>query len=313
MTASHSALVHRAHHIDPAVLGQRIRSARAEARMTQTDVAKQALSTAYLSRIEAGERRPTLELLKHIAEATGVSIEALLFGEVTDDQSELRLRLVQAEHRLISDEPREALALAQQVGEDADAIKLTDVVERAELVRAIALLRMAEHERAIPLLEALVSSGRASAASVRAQAALCRCYVDTGRPRDAVAVAEDAQQLIVEHGLERLPEALDVSIEHARAYVLLSDPERAAEVWRRAREAALFERLDDIRAAYLAASDRESDEGAYDQAWRHAERASALAELQAFQDKLQRAFPDTAFKDRDKRPAEWLAPGASSG
>jgi len=305
--------VHRARHIDPAVLGQRIRSARAEARLTQIDVASRALSPAYLSRIEAGARRPTFTVLEHIADATGVSLEALLFGEGSDNQSELRLRLAQAEHRLNSDQLDEALALAQQVGEDADEIRLVDVAERAQLLHAATLIKMAEHERAIPLLESMIGSGRATATSVRARAALCRCYSATGRARDALTVAEEAERLIAEHDLGRLPEALDLSIEHARTYLLLCDPERAEEIWQRARELALFERLDDIRAVYVAASEREYDEGDYYQAWQHAERASALAELQAFQDKLRRPFPDGAPGDHNELPAAGLVPDASSG
>jgi len=295
MPASRAALVHRARHIDPVVLGRRIRSARAEVGLTQIDVVQRAFSPAYLSRIEAGHRRPTFAVLEHIAGAIDVSVESLLFNESErgDDHSELRLRLVQAEHRLNSLEPAQALELAEKVGNDADALRLVDVAERAQLVRAGALLQMGRHASAIPILESLVSSRRASATSVRARAALCRSYIETGRPHDAIAVAEEAQRLIADHDLCRLPEALDLSIEHASAYLRLSNPGRAVEIWLRARKNALFDGLEEVRAAYLAASERESDQGAYDQAWQHAERASALAELQAFQDKLNSWFPDS--------------------
>lgn len=315
MSASHAALVHRARHIDPVELGRRIRSARVESGLTQIDVVQSAFSPAYLSRIEAGHRRPTFAVLKHIAKAIDVPVESLLFvaAEGGDDHSELRLRLVRAEHRLNQDDADLALEMANKVGEDAEVLRLVDVAERAQLVRAGALLQMGRHDSAIPILESLVSGGRASATSVRARAALCRSYIETGRPHDAIEVAEEAQQLIADHDLSRLPEALDLSIEHASAYLRLSNPGRAAEIWLRARKNAVFERLEEVRAAYLAASERESDVGAFDQAWQHAERASALAELQAFQEKLQNWFPGGSPSGVNTWPTSSAVPDASSG
>src|SRR5947208_6259531 len=44
--------------IDPVVLGERMRLARIRAGLTQSQVAGEDVSTAYISRIEAGQRRP---------------------------------------------------------------------------------------------------------------------------------------------------------------------------------------------------------------------------------------------------------------
>jgi transcriptional regulator with XRE-family HTH domain len=46
--------------IDPAELGQRLRAARVAKGMTQTDLAGADVSVGYVSRIEAGQRRPNL-------------------------------------------------------------------------------------------------------------------------------------------------------------------------------------------------------------------------------------------------------------
>ena len=44
--------------VDPAVLGPRVRAARLRAGLTQAEAAGTEMSTAYVSRIEAGQRRP---------------------------------------------------------------------------------------------------------------------------------------------------------------------------------------------------------------------------------------------------------------
>jgi hypothetical protein len=54
--------------IDPAILGRRLRNARVAAGLTQTQAAGGDASTAYISRIEAGQRRPDLKLLARLAD-----------------------------------------------------------------------------------------------------------------------------------------------------------------------------------------------------------------------------------------------------
>ena len=48
--------------IDPAELGHRLRAARVAKGMTQTDLAGADVSVGYVSRIEAGHRRPNLQV-----------------------------------------------------------------------------------------------------------------------------------------------------------------------------------------------------------------------------------------------------------
>lgn len=63
---------------DPRALGDRLRETRLAAGLTQVEVTAGVASSAHLSRIEAGLRRPTPALLAALADRLGVSVEGLL-------------------------------------------------------------------------------------------------------------------------------------------------------------------------------------------------------------------------------------------
>ena len=54
--------------IDPVVLGERLRTKRVRAGLTQAQVAGGAVSVGYVSRIERGQRRPDSGLLDAMAD-----------------------------------------------------------------------------------------------------------------------------------------------------------------------------------------------------------------------------------------------------
>ena len=88
-------------HIDsPSAVGQRLRQARTEAGLSQRGLAFPGCTPAYISRIEAGQRIPSLQLLRELALRIGVDVEYLARGDeasaaVTDPlaEAELELRL----------------------------------------------------------------------------------------------------------------------------------------------------------------------------------------------------------------------------
>src|SRR3954465_1955149 len=69
--------------IDAAELGRRIRHARGAAGLTQSPLAGADASAAYVSRIEAGQRRPEAGLLERMATRLDVGLEQLLGEEAT--------------------------------------------------------------------------------------------------------------------------------------------------------------------------------------------------------------------------------------
>lgn len=63
----------------PATLGSRIRARRLGSGLRQAEaVAGAGVSAAYLSRIEHGERRPSVSVLEHIAAKLGVDVDELV-------------------------------------------------------------------------------------------------------------------------------------------------------------------------------------------------------------------------------------------
>ncbi|HKH32055.1 MAG TPA: tetratricopeptide repeat protein [Gaiellaceae bacterium] len=88
-------------HIDnPAAVGRRLRQTRTEVGLSQRALAFPGCTPAYISRIEAGQRIPSLQLLRELANRIGVDVEYLARGDeasaaVTDPlaEAELDLRL----------------------------------------------------------------------------------------------------------------------------------------------------------------------------------------------------------------------------
>jgi len=68
------------HYDDPVELGARLYAAREEAALSQRELSFPGCSAAYISRIERGERVPSLQVLRELARRTGVSEDQLAYG-----------------------------------------------------------------------------------------------------------------------------------------------------------------------------------------------------------------------------------------
>lgn len=102
-------------HIDgPAALGERLRSARLAARLTQGDLAFAGCSIGYISRIESGARTPSLQVIRRLAERLGVEEHWLARGEAPEPEPATLLREASLALRL--DETDEAERLFSEVG-----------------------------------------------------------------------------------------------------------------------------------------------------------------------------------------------------
>jgi transcriptional regulator with XRE-family HTH domain len=85
------------HYDDPAAVGRRVYEARETAGLSQRELAFPGCSAAYISRIERGERVPSLQVMRELARRTGVTEEQLAFGrEKVDPAVAERLRAVEA-------------------------------------------------------------------------------------------------------------------------------------------------------------------------------------------------------------------------
>ena len=75
------------HYDDPAAVGRRVLGARKAAGLTQRELSFPGCSLQYISRIEHGERVPSLQVMREIARRTRVSEQYLAFGRETLDRT----------------------------------------------------------------------------------------------------------------------------------------------------------------------------------------------------------------------------------
>src|SRR6476660_7094832 len=68
------------HYDDPAAVGQRVFEAREAAGLSQRELAFPGCSAAYISRIERGERVPSLQVMRELARRIGISESVIAYG-----------------------------------------------------------------------------------------------------------------------------------------------------------------------------------------------------------------------------------------
>src|SRR5947207_11778686 len=106
-------------HVDsPAAVGERLKVARERAGLSQRQLSFPGCSPAYISRIEAGDRIPSLQLLREMGKRLGVSEDYLATGHERDEES---TSLVEAEIALRLDERELAGQLYNEALERATA------------------------------------------------------------------------------------------------------------------------------------------------------------------------------------------------
>src|SRR5690349_20093521 len=173
----HADLRPRALTIDPKILGSRLKRARQRVGLTQGQTAQGCSSTAYISRIEAGQRRPAPELLETLAARLDCTLDDLLAPDpdeapVVDTAavSEMRLKLDYAELSLRTGDAASGrsgadaiIGRAVQVGPGAAPLR-----REAMLVRAQALFGLGDVGEAIMTLEDLAIDGTRDLLWVRA-------------------------------------------------------------------------------------------------------------------------------------------------
>jgi tetratricopeptide (TPR) repeat protein len=265
--------------IEPAILGRRLRNARVAAGLTQTEAAGGDASTAYISRIEAGQRRPDLKLLGHIADRLGTTIEELLVGITRDKRAELRLELDYAELSLSSGSPQEALDRSAAILAELPDAGVAELERPAKFVRAFALESIGQLDDAILALEELTDKPPNDLSWLRGLIAMSRCYRESGDLAMAIEVGERAGDTIEQRGLAGLAEAMQLTLTVAAAYFERGDTGHAVRLCKRTIKRA--EELDSPTArgsAYWNASVMFSRQGAVHEALTLAHKAIALFE-----------------------------------
>ncbi|HZP14332.1 MAG TPA: helix-turn-helix transcriptional regulator [Nocardioides sp.] len=233
-----SRLVELSRSVDPVVLGKRLRLARLGAGLTQESVVAGEVSAAYLSRIEAGQRRPEFGLLSRMAERIGVPLADLLIDPVDDDAQRVRVALDHAELQLVSGDAAAALMSVTPIVDEIAALNLTSLAADAAFVRARALEGMGDYNEAILLLEDLTAEPSGDLLWLKAAIALCRCYRLAGDAAASITFGERASAAAEDLGLEGSTEAIQLTVTVAWGYATVGDNDRALRMCLRALQTA---------------------------------------------------------------------------
>jgi tetratricopeptide (TPR) repeat protein len=254
---------------DPVAVGQRLREARERAGLSQRQLSFPGCSPAYISRIEAGDRIPSLQLLREMGRRLGVSEDYLATGTEREDEAaglidaEIALRLDEAEEA--ETRFREALEHAASAEERARALaglgqlafrqgNPREAVSRLEEARRVAPDGLPEH----PVWADTLGRAYAMLDNMDASIAIFRESLKAAEERDdpvesvrfAVLLAnalidktdfDEAEQLL-ERTLELAPDARDpvfrarIFWSHSRLQTFQKNSAAAARYARRALE-----------------------------------------------------------------------------
>lgn len=233
MTLVDVHLAQLAQSVDLTELGQRVRALRVAAGLTQSDVAGRDVTAAYVSRIEAGQRRPTTQVLEMLAERLSTTLDYLLQGPATSvgaavqGDLEDQVWLDHAELLLASGDAAGASAKLDAVLPSLQEAGRPWSLRRARHLRAGALEALGDTTEAIRLLESLASEAVPDVQWIRSVIALSRCYRETGELGRAIAAGERAVGHLAELGLADTTEAVQLTVTIAGAYMERGDLEHA--------------------------------------------------------------------------------------
>lgn len=261
--------------MDPAVLGQRLRERRQAAGLTLTQAVKGHATDGFLSRIETGDRRPSLKLLRGLAARLGTTPHQLVLGASPAEWAARRAAIDWAHLSLRTGQAVQALEKTTDLV--ATLPEGASLTRRARFVHALALEGTGEFKAAAEQLENLVEETVNSEPPVDLYIALCRCLRQSGELGRAVDAGRRGLDQLTALGLEGLPQSIRLTLTLSAAYLERGDVEYAARLCQRALSRA--ESLDtptERANCYWSASIVESRRGNQDQAVALAQRAVHL-------------------------------------
>ncbi|MDO9457036.1 helix-turn-helix domain-containing protein [Nocardioides sp.] len=234
----------RAKNIDAVLVGTRIKLARQRAGLTQGEAAGDHMSTAYISRIEAGQRRASADLLVALANRLDCDPEELLAPDedvaAREHFDRLTLELDYAELDLRTGQAEEALTRVDALLAESDVP--TSLTVKARFVRGQALESIGQLTTAIKTFEDLLTLSTDALFRIRALLALSRCYREEGDLARACEIGERASVLVSAADLEGSAEGIQLAVTVAAAHFERGDVNFALRMCERAVESA--ERLE---------------------------------------------------------------------
>jgi tetratricopeptide (TPR) repeat protein len=172
-------------------VGARLKRLRVERALSQRDLSSPGVSYAYISRIEAGARRPSVKALRMLARKLGVSPENLETGSEIRDTERRELRLADAELRLRLDQDDVHVADLEEILTESESLGDAVAATRARIVLGLVAARGGDNRKAIAYLESALESDLVEPSSrPDVYATLGRAYAVAGEPGKAVDLFE---------------------------------------------------------------------------------------------------------------------------
>jgi transcriptional regulator with XRE-family HTH domain len=214
-------------------VGARLKRLRLQRGLSQRDLSSPGVSYAYISRIEAGARTPSVKALRKLSQKLGVTVEYLETGRDMRDVDDRELRLADAELELrLSEDVSAAEEKLQAILDEALAAGDTASAMRARIALGLVSAQRGNHLEAVERLEAALADEAAPPPHLRPDlyTTLGQSYAALGAPDRAVRVFEGS----LERVREAVPQDKTIEIRYATflSYALTdaSQYERAAEV-----------------------------------------------------------------------------------
>ena len=173
-------------------VGARLKRLRLERGFSQRDLSSPGVSYAYISRIEAGARTPSVKALRKLAQKLGVSVDYLETGRDIRDVDDRELRLADAELELrLADNTAEAERKLSELLDEAVGAGDLGSATRARLALGLVSAHRGNHLDAVERLEAVLGSAEISPSSrPDVYATLGQSYASLGAPERAVRLFE---------------------------------------------------------------------------------------------------------------------------
>ena len=215
-------------------IGERLKRLRLERGLSQRELAAPGVSYAYISRIEAGTRQPSVKALRRLASKLGVSADYLETGSDLDPSAARELRLDGPRARGQARRARGGRAGDRGCARRRRRRRGHSAALRARVALAQLALERGEYEAAASRLElALADEVFAPVERFDIYANLGRAYASSGRPDRAAELFQSCIDGVVEAGGDASLEARYATL---LSYALtdMGDIGRAEEVVREA-------------------------------------------------------------------------------
>lgn len=260
-------------------IGQRLKRLRLERGLSQRELAVPGVSYAYISRIEAGTRQPSVKALRRLAAKLGVTADYLETGSDLDEAAARELKLADLELAVRLGETDGAEEGLRALADDAAAASDRRSFLRASVMLAALAQDRGRNKDAVKLLETALRDepfDPYGLADVYAQ--LARTYVGAGKPYAAVELFERCLDEVEDGGDLTLEARYATALSYALSDI--GDTARAEEVIRRALEKSVD--IDDpymrVRL-YWSMARLAHREGRSSAALEHVRKAIALLQL----------------------------------